>query len=293
MSLNESDDIAQSKQRIGGIFGRAALTYDQVGPPFFPHFGKRLVDIAKISPGSKVLDVATGRGALLFPAGEAVGQSGHVVGIDLAETMVQETFKELAHRKMPPNIEVRQMDAEDLQFPDESFDHLFCGFAIFFFPQLSRAMSEFRRVLKPNGRICISTWDKSFDEQWSWFDEIVRDHLPPPSESTQPEESNATPQPVFDTPEGLESILASAGFENIQIFSEEKEFVYSTKEEYWLSLWSHGMRGLLERIEQVNGKDGLEKFKSDVFRKIDILKKDDGLHRMFSALVGLATKPQS
>ena len=87
MSLHESDDIVQSKQHIGGIFGRAALTYDQVGPPFFPHFGKRLVDIAKISPGSKVLDVATGRGALLFPAAEAVGQYGQVVGIDLAETM--------------------------------------------------------------------------------------------------------------------------------------------------------------------------------------------------------------
>ena len=57
MSLNESDDIAQSKQRIGGIFGRAAPTYEQVGPQFFSHFGKRLVDIAKISPGSKVLDL--------------------------------------------------------------------------------------------------------------------------------------------------------------------------------------------------------------------------------------------
>jgi len=216
-----------------------------------------------------------------------------VVGIDLAETMVQETFKELARRKMSPNIEVRHMDAEDLQFPDESVDYVLCGFAIFFFPQLNRAMSEFRRVLKPNGRICISTWDKSFDEQWSWFDEIVRDHLPPESEATQHEESNPTPQPVFDTPEGLEAMLASAGFENIQIFSEAKEFVYSTNEEYWLTLWSHGMRGLVERIEQANGKEGLEKFKSDVFRKADVLKKDDGLHRMFSALIGLANKPQS
>ena len=293
MSLNESDDIAQSKQRIGGIFGRAAPTYEQVGPQFFSHFGKRLVDIAKISPGSKVLDVATGRGALLFPAAEAVGQSGQVVGIDFAETMLQETTKELSRRKMSPNIDVRQMDAEDLQFPDESFDYLLCGFAIFFFPQLNRAMSEFRRVLKSNGRICISTWDKLFDERWSWFDDIVKDHLPPESESTQPEESNSTPQPVFDTQEGLESILASAGFENIQIFSEEEEFVYSTNEEYWLTLWSHGVRGLLERMEQAKGKEGLEKFKSDVFRKVDVLKKDDGLHQMFSVLIGLANKPQS
>ena len=54
MSLNESNEIAQNKQRIGGIFGKAALTYGQVGPPFFSHFGKRLVEIAKISPSCKL-----------------------------------------------------------------------------------------------------------------------------------------------------------------------------------------------------------------------------------------------
>jgi hypothetical protein len=53
------------------------------------------------------------------------------------------------------------------------------------------------------------------------------------------------------------------------------------------------MREILERIEHSKGKEGLEKFKSDVFRKVDILKKDDGLHQMFSALIGLAHKPQN
>ena len=290
MSL-ESDNVAQSKQRISGMFGRAATTYDHVGPQFFSYFGRRLVDIAKIPAGSIVLDVATGRGALLFPAAEAVGQDGQVIGIDLTETMIQETSKELARQKMSPNIEVRQMDAEYLQFPDESFDYVLCGFAIFFFPQLNRAMSEFYRVLKPDSQICISTWDKLVDEQWSWFDEIVNDYLPP--ESNKSEEPNSESQPVFDTPEGLKSILNNAGFEKIRIFSEAKDFVYSTNEEYWSTLWSHGMRGILERIEQSKGKEGLEKFKSDVFRKVDVLKKDDGLHQVFSAFIGLASKPQS
>lgn len=289
MSL-ETDDIAQSKQRISGMFGRAATTYDHVGPQFFSHFGRRLVDIAKIPAGSKVLDVATGRGALLFPAAETVGQDGQVIGIDLAEAMIQETAKEIAHKKMSSNIEVRQMDAEYLQFPDESFDYVLCGFAIFFFPQLNRAMSEFYRVLKPDGQICVSTWDKSTDEQWSWFDEIVKDHLPPKSNLS--EEQKSTSQPVFDTPEGLQSILENAGFEKTQIFSKAKDSVYPTNEEYWLKLWSHGARGVLEKIEHSKGKEGLEKFKSDVFGKMDVLKKDDGFHEALSALIELAQKPQ-
>lgn len=289
----DPDDIAQSKKRIGGIFGRAAITYDQVGPQFFSHFGRRIVDIAKIPAGSKVLDVATGRGALLFPAAEAVGQDGQVMGVDLSEIMIQETSQELARRNMSSNIKVQQMDAEHLQFADQSFDYVLCGFAIFFFPQLRRAMSEFYRVLKPNGQICVSTWAKSMDEQWSWFDEIVKTHLPAEPEADQPEDSNTTPQPVFDTPEGLKSILETAGFENVQIFSEAKDFVYATNEEYWSTLWSHGMRGILERIELANGKEGLEKFKSDVITKADALKQDDGLHQVFSAFIGLASKPQT
>jgi ubiquinone/menaquinone biosynthesis C-methylase UbiE len=289
----DPDDIAQSKKRIGGIFGRAAITYDQVGPQFFSHFGRRMVDIASIPAGSKVLDVATGRGALLFPAAEAIGQDGQVIGIDLSETMIQETSQELARRKLSPNIELQQMDAEHLQFSDQSFDYVLCGFAVFFFPQLTRAMSEFYRVLKPNGQICVSTWDKLVNEQWSWFDEIVKTHLPPEPETKQAEAPNSTLQPVFDTPEGLKSILENAGFENAQIFSEAKDFVYATNEEYWSTLWAHGTRGILERIEHTNGKEGLEKFRSDVLRKADALKKDDGLHQVFSAFIGLASKPQS
>jgi ubiquinone/menaquinone biosynthesis C-methylase UbiE len=117
----------------------------------------RIWEVAQIPSGSKVLDVATGRGAVLYPASESVGFQGSVTGIDLSEKMVQETNKELAGKKMFSNVEVRQMDAEHLGFPDESFDFVLCGFAIFFFPQLDKAMAEFHRVLKPTGQICVST----------------------------------------------------------------------------------------------------------------------------------------
>ena len=75
-----------------------------------------------------------------------------------------------------------------------------------------------------------------------------------------------------------------------QIFSETAEFVYATKEEFWSTLWSHGMRETLERIEQAAGSDGLEMFKSDVFKKINSIKEADGLHQFFSVHIGLATK---
>ncbi|NOH04911.1 MAG: methyltransferase domain-containing protein [Chloroflexi bacterium] len=292
MDNNETPDSAQRKQQVSGLFNRVAAMYDHVGPRFFSHFGRRLVELAQIPDGANVLDVATGRGAVLIPAAESVGAQGHVVGIDLSEGMVRETAKEIARLGLSPNVEVREMDAESLQFPDESFDFVLCCFAIFFFPQLDRAMSEFRRVLRPNGRIVVATWDKAFDEQLAWFDEIIKTYLPPEPEESKATESDSTSQPVFDTPEGLEAIMKNAGFADIQIISETAEFAYATEEEYWSTLWSHGGRVALEAIEKATGAEGLQRFKADVFAKLQSMKQTDGIHQTFPVLFALATEPR-
>ncbi|HKZ54384.1 MAG TPA: class I SAM-dependent methyltransferase, partial [Anaerolineales bacterium] len=109
--------------------------------------------------GASVLDIASGRGASLFPAAERVGPTGRAIGIDLAESMVEEAIREICSRGLG-NLEARVMDAENLLFPNATFDYVLCGFCLFFFPQLERALSEMRRVLKPNGRIATSTWGK-------------------------------------------------------------------------------------------------------------------------------------
>ncbi|MBV6395200.1 MAG: Ubiquinone/menaquinone biosynthesis C-methyltransferase UbiE [Anaerolineales bacterium] len=287
---NESSETSQQKQRVSGLFDRVANTFDHVGPRFFSHFGRRLVELAHIPSGAHVLDVATGRGAALFPAAKSVGTQGRVVGIDLSEGMVQETAKELARLGLSPNAEVRQMDAEHLQFPDESFDYVLCAFGIFFFPQLDRAMSEFRRVLRPNGKIVVTTWEKSFEEQQAWFDDIAKTYLPPEPEENEVAESESASQPVFDTPEGLEAIMNDADFIDVQIISEAADFVYATEEEYWSTLWSHGGRVTLEKIEQAVGADGLERFKIDIFKKVQTIKQPDGIHQLFPVLFALATK---
>jgi len=66
--------------------------------------------------------------------------------------------------------------------------------------------------------------------------------------------------------------------------------VYATEEEFWSTLWSHGARGTLEMIEQETGKDGLQKFKLDVFKKMNSIKQTDGLHQLISVHICIATK---
>jgi ubiquinone/menaquinone biosynthesis C-methylase UbiE len=114
------------------------------------------VDVAGINAGARVLDIASGRGAVLFPAAERVGADGEVLGIDLADAMVIATNEAAARRGLKARLSV--MDAEELTFPDESFDFVTCGFGIMFFPDQDRALAQMRRVLKPGGCLAVSTW---------------------------------------------------------------------------------------------------------------------------------------
>jgi SAM-dependent methyltransferase len=285
---SEPPNVVERKQELAAFFGRAAPTYGHVGPRFFTRFGLRLVECACIPPGAHVLDVAAGRGAVLFPAAEAVGLPGQVFGIDLSPSMVEQTNREIEQRALS-NVSLRQMDAEHLQFPDGSFDFILCGFAVFFFPQLDRALSEFRRVLRPQGCLGLSTWGQP-DDRWKWYDDLFETYLPSPPEEQAPDNPTA-PRPVFNKPEGLVAMLGGAGFADTRVVSDEADFTYDSAEEWWQTQWSHGARRGLEEIERKGGAELLERFKSGAFEKLQTIKQPDGIHELFRALFSMANKP--
>lgn len=287
MGNTPSPQIEQRKKRVSGVFDRVAATYGRVGPPFFAHYAGRLVELAQITSGARVLDIATGRGAVLFPAVERVGSTGAVTGIDLSEVMVKATGHEV-HQRGLKNVEVRRMDAEELVFPDTSFDFVLCGLGLFFFPQASRALSEVRRVLKPGGRIAASTWGKE-EEPWERLYDLSKAYLPPEPEPA----ANAArpPAPDFETPQGMQALLREAGFVDIRVFDEAADFIYATKEEWWATQWSHGARGTLERIESASGPEGLARFKSEVFDRLEVLTRPDGIHHAMPVLFTIAATP--
>src|SRR6266545_7648767 len=105
-----TDEGNRKREESLRVFSQAASIYDRIGPGIFSHFGQRLVDLVEIAAGANLLDVAAGRGALLFPAAANVGASGHVTGIDFSPDMVRETAKDIKIQKLH-NAEIRQMDA--------------------------------------------------------------------------------------------------------------------------------------------------------------------------------------
>jgi ubiquinone/menaquinone biosynthesis C-methylase UbiE len=97
-----------------------------------------------------VLDVATGTGAAALVAARKVGPTGRVTGVDIAGEMLEQ-----ARRKSDlcclSNIEWREMDAERLGFPDDTFDTVLSSFGIFFVPEMQGALREWLRVIRPGG----------------------------------------------------------------------------------------------------------------------------------------------
>lgn len=267
----DNDEIAK-KEQAASAWGRAATTYSQVGPHFFQHFGERLVEIAPISEGGRVLDVAAGRGAVLFPASAKVGPDGEVVGIDYSEGMARETSAQIEVLGIQ-NARMLQMDAEMLEFEDASFDCVLCGFALFFFPHLDKALSEFRRVLKPGGVLAVSTWGPG-DDRWKWLDELA--------DGARPQYDKERPQ--FDKPEGMRALLGEAGFANVEVSQEEAEFFYADEEEWWATQWSHGARLLLERLPP----EALERARPIAHQKLQEMKQPEGIPMLFRALYSVA-----
>lgn len=275
-----------TRQTVAAVFDRTAATYDQVGPRFFSHFGRRLVEEARLGRGKAVLDIATGRGATLFFAREAVGASGHVIGIDLAPAMVAMTQADARVRDIA-NITLVQMDAAILAFGDATFDAVLCGFGIFFLPDPLAALAEWRRVLKPGGHLALSTWVSPFGPEFHWFEPLQRTILQPPTAPA----CNGPAPPVFDTPEGLSAVLDAANFTGVSVVAETARFVYPDEETWWASLWSHGIRGWLEAVERERGPEALQQFKNAAFAQLQAGRQPDGFGQTSSALLGIATKP--
>src|ERR1700694_3269863 len=146
----------RSNRGTAAVFGSAAETYDTV-IPLFAFWAGRAIERTSLRAGDRVLDVATGRGATLFRALERVGPTGHVTGIDLAQEMVALTRADL-ERQGIGNASVEQMDAEELLYPDASFDVVICAFAAFMFSHAEAAFREFHRVLAPRGQLMLTTW---------------------------------------------------------------------------------------------------------------------------------------
>lgn len=228
------------KERIADLYHRVSALYGNIGPNYYAYAGQRMVEHIGIIEGATVLDVASGRGANLFPASLKVGPQGRITGIDLAEGMMRETGAEIERRGLH-NAFMLQMDAEHLTFPDASLDYVLCNFAIFLFPHLEQVLSEFFRVLRPGGKLGI-TVAQNLDSITKWYGQHITEYAARYQFSIRAgggKGSNYVELPHY---------LEQAGFSNVQVRKEQVDFDYTNAQEWWDARWTHGPRYALEHM---------------------------------------------
>jgi ubiquinone/menaquinone biosynthesis C-methylase UbiE len=142
-----------------------------------------MLELAGVQAGSRVLDVAAGTGESTLMAAARVGSEGHVVAADVSASMLN-VAAEAARKAVLTNVETRVMNAENLEIDTDSFDAVICRIALMLFPNPAKALTEMRRVVKPNGKVAVMVY-ASLEKNpfWGIFHKTVRrlGNIPPPA----------------------------------------------------------------------------------------------------------------
>lgn len=222
---------------MAAAFDRVARSYETVGPPFFDHFGARLVERAGVRRGDRVLDLAAGSGAVSLPALAAAGPTGSLVAIDLSAQMVGRLTERLSasgHQDAKAVVgDIAHLDGEPA-----SVDVLLCGFGLFFLPDPPAALRQWRQRLASGGRLAISTWGRA-DPVFEFLrDELARLGV-----------NSRSRGEAYDDGPALLLALRRAGLSDVRISTVSLDLVLADVGELLRWAGTHGARVWLDQLD--------------------------------------------
>jgi ubiquinone/menaquinone biosynthesis C-methylase UbiE len=228
--------------RTEAVFNAAADYFDAPALSFWNRYGQKTVDQLSLQPGDRVLDVCCGSGASAIPAAIAVGPTGQVIGVDLAESLLQ-----LARRKSQAqglqNIAFQYGDFEYLTFPDAHFDAVVCVFGIFFVPDMVGAVRELWRMVRPGGKLAITSWGKKvFEPANQIFWDVLNAERPDLVKQFAPWDR-------VSEVASLQALLGAGGATPVQVVAETDSQALSAPDDWWTMSLGGGLRGTINQLD--------------------------------------------
>ncbi|MGI8636583.1 MAG: class I SAM-dependent methyltransferase [Segetibacter sp.] len=220
---------------------------------------QKMLEMAGITIGHRVLDIAAGAGEQSITTAKKVGASGYVLATDISPNIL-EYAKQLAQQEGVNNIETKVMDGENLMLENETFDAVISRVGLIYFPDQQKALKEMLRVLKPGGKVAAIVYSTTdMNKFFSVPVSIIRNRakLSPPLPGQ--------PGPFSLGAEGiLEKTFLQAGFKNVQYelvdsplqLSSAKECVRFEKESFGAL---HQMMSGLSDIEKESVWEEIER----------------------------------
>ncbi len=150
---------SEKASRVGEVFHSVAARYDLMNDlmSMGVHrlWKRHTVERAGVRPGMRILDLAGGTGDLAGAFAPRIGPEGRVVICDINASMLEAGRDRMLDEGHVGNLDYVQADAEQLPWPDESFDRVTIAFGLRNVTRKERALAEMHRVLKPGGRVLI------------------------------------------------------------------------------------------------------------------------------------------
>lgn len=188
----------------------------------------KLVELAEIKPGDRVLDIATGIGEPAVTAARRVKPNGKVVATDISPQMLAIAKARAKSLGLDSVMEFRESDAEALDFPKSTFNAILSRWGLMFLPNLPAALVMIKQLLAPDGRLSAAVWSAPskvplLDLVFSTVRKQVNAPAPPAG----------TPGPFALADAGaLERSFRQAGFKDIRIEILEITFGFDSPESY-------------------------------------------------------------
>jgi SAM-dependent methyltransferase len=157
---------------------QAAAEYDATFARATAPFGEPLLDAAKITAGMKVLDVCCGTGIVTAAAS---ARRASATGLDFSTAMLREA------RRAHSRLHFDDGDAEALPYADSSFGAVVSNFGVHHVPRPEKALAEAFRVLRPGGRVAVTTWAAPAENiAWGLLFDAIGEHGDPNAAKTPP-----------------------------------------------------------------------------------------------------------
>lgn len=152
-----SDQVQRWKTLDAASYDDVAEQFDEYSNRLSTMAARRVLELARVEAGDRVLDVGTGAGLLPFELLRSGVAVGAVVGIDISTGMIAAARAKASRAGLPESsLRFEQMDAESLTFDDASFDVVLSAFALTHVPHPDAALRECLRVLRPGGRLVVA-----------------------------------------------------------------------------------------------------------------------------------------
>lgn len=149
------ESTRQQWERVAAAWNHWSPTLERWWAPVT----QAMLELARIGPGSRVLDVAGGSGEPALTAATRIGATGYVLSTDISATFVRLAAENARARGLDAaRFEARVMDGERLDLPDASFDAALSRLGLIYFPDRQRALGEIRRILTPGGRVALASF---------------------------------------------------------------------------------------------------------------------------------------